>query len=112
MEAHMVRRMDRPAPRACVVRSDKNRPPTSARGLRPACADHPAHEPAAGTLRGDRRLRVILYEAATVILTRSSADGRPADMGPQTPRADRLQTSCCCRSPQTGHDDARDAEGR
>lgn len=40
------------AARARVVRSDKNRPPTSDRGLRSPCADNTAPESAAGTPSG------------------------------------------------------------
>lgn len=62
--------------------------------------------------RGDRHLRGLLYEAAAVILTRSSIDSKPAHVGPQAPGEGWLQTSCRGCGAQTGGDNAFDAQDR
>ena len=62
--------------------------------------------------RGDAHLRGLLYEAATVILTRSSCRQRPAPMGVEAEGEDRLQTGGGRRGAQTRRHHARDAQIR
>ena len=62
--------------------------------------------------RGDRHLRGLLYEAATVILTRASAESALRTWGSETQGTDRFQARGRRRSTQACRYDARYAEVR
>ena len=62
--------------------------------------------------RGDARLRSLLYEAATSILTRVHADSTLRSWGSGAEEAPRLQARRRRARPQAGGDPARDVEDR